>query len=349
MKKNLIASLLVIAIAVSAIAGGTLAWFTDTDAIPQNKFVAGVLSMDVDDVFDYEDNTYDDFTPGDDIDKLVQVTNDGTKREFLRAQITEVRTQKLHFAGVALVEYLHAIDPITNESTQLPGIFAAKVEAGQWVVPYDLEGNPIAFGTVGYTAGDGFSGIYVTDLGGYVATSWTGINGDTSPTYLPVRKLANTSDPLSGLVVIPGGVIDVYRELPQAQWRVTSTQSRNLVDIQWYIQGATAFPGVLPNVLWTQIGNYWYFNQALYPAGYDTTPADGNDNAAFTATVAPFLDSVEFVPSANDNAYQGSTYTIDVTFETIQVTNGAALAAWGVNFSADLTTNLAANVTGTWV
>lgn len=340
MKKNLIASLLVIAIAVSAIAGGTLAWFTDTDAIPQNKFVAGVLSMDVDDVFDYEDNTYDDFTPGDNIDKLVQVTNDGTKREFLRAQITEVRTQKLHFAGVALVEYLHAIDPITNESTQLPGIFAAKVEAGQWVVPYDLEGNPIAFGTVGYTAGDGFSGIYVTNLGGYVATAWTGINGDTAPTYLPVRKLANTSDPLSGLVVIPGGVIDVYRELPQLQWRVTSTQSRNLVDIEWYIQGTTVFDGGH----WDQIGSYWYFNEVLYPEGFDGTPEDGND-AVFSATVAPFLDSVEFVPSANDNVYQGSEYTIDVTFETIQVTNGAAAAAWGVAFTGDI---LTPGATGVW-
>lgn len=339
MKKNLIASLLVIAIAVSAIAGGTLAWFTDTDAIPQNKFVAGVLSMDVDDVFDYEDNTYDDFTPGDNIDKLVQVTNDGTKREFLRAQITEVRTQKLHFEGTELVEYLHALD-LNNESTQTPGVFAAVVQAGQWVVPYDLEGNPIAFGTVGYTAGDGFSGIYVTNLGGYVATSWTGINGDTAPTYLPVRKLANTSDPLSGLVVIPGGVIDVYRELPQLQWRVTSTQSRNLVDIEWYIQGTTVFDGGH----WDQIGSYWYFNEVLYPEGFDGTPEDGND-AVFSATVAPFLDSVEFVPSANDNVYQGSEYTIDVTFETIQVTNGAAAAAWGVAFTGDI---LTPGATGVW-
>lgn len=347
MKKKLVLSAFSIVVAIAVIAGGTLAWFTDTDEIPTNTFNAGILSMDVDDVFDYEDNTYDDFTPGDEIDKLVQITNDGTKREFLRAQITEERTQRIHYQGTALVEYLHALDA-SNESTQLPGIFAATTiiggpNAGDWLVPYDLEGNPIAFGTAGYTAGDGYSGIYVTNLGGYVATSWSGINGDTSPTYVDVVKLENTSDPLSALVAIPGSSIDVFRELPQAQWRVTSTQLRNMVDVQWYIQGATPFAGGL----WTNIGNYWYFNQALYPEGYDTTPADGNDGV-FAATVAPFLESVEFVPSANDNTYQGSTYTIDVTFETIQVTNGAALSAWGVDFSQDLSTNFAANVIGTW-
>jgi predicted ribosomally synthesized peptide with SipW-like signal peptide len=343
MKKKLAISAFCIVVAVAVIAGGTLAWVTDTDTIPTNTFVAGVLSMDVDDVFDYEDNTYDGWTPGDDIEKLVQITNDGTKRAFLRAQITEVRTQSLHFEGTALVEYLHALDA-SNESTQLPGIFAATMSGGQWIVPYDVDGNPIAFGAPGFGAGDGYSGIYVTNLGGYVATSWSGINGDTSPTYAPVRKLANTSDPASGLVPIPGSSIDVFRVLPEAQWRVTTTQLRDMPNVQWYIGGATPFAGGL----WQNIGNYWYFNQAIYPAGYDETPNDGNDNPAFAATVAPFLTSVEFVPSAMDNTYQGSVYTIDVTFETIQVTNGASTAAWGRTFSQDLTTNLAANVIGTW-
>lgn len=340
MKKNLIASLLVIAIAVSAIAGGTLAWFTDTDAIPQNKFVAGVLSMDVDDVFDYEDNTYDDFTPGDKIDKLVQVTNDGTKREFLRAQITEVRTQKLHFEGLGLVEYFHGLD-VNNESTQAPGIYAAVFAAGQWVVPYDVDGTPIAFGTAPYVA-PAYQGIYITNLGGYVAGSWTGVNGDTSPTYAPVVKLANSSDPLSALVAVPGVSIDVYRTLPQIQWKITTTQARDLQDIAWYIQGTTPFAGGR----WAQLGNYWYFNEVLYPAGFDGTPEDGND-AVFAATVVPFLSSVEFVPSVRDNTYQGSEYTIDVTFQTIQVTNGASAdaAAWGVTFTGDI---LTPGAIGTW-
>lgn len=346
MKKKLALSAFCIVVAAAVIAGGTLAWFTDTDTIPTNTFVAGILSMDVDDVFDYEDNTYDGWTPGDDIDKLVQITNAGTKRAFLRAQITEVRTQSLHFEGTELVEYLHALDA-SNESTQLPGVFAATMSGGQWIVPYDVDGNPREFNTPGYGAADGYQGIYVTNLGGYVATSWLGatnINGDTSPTYAPVRKLANTSDPASGLVEIPGSSIDVFRVLPQDQWRVTTTQLRDMPDVEWYIDATNPFA----NGLWANIGNYWYFNQALYPAGYDETPSDGNDDPAFAATVAPFLNSVEFVPSVRDNTYQGSVYTIDVTFETIQVTNGASTAAWGRTFSQDLTTNLAANVIGTW-
>ncbi len=345
MKKKLLVSVLVIAVAISAIAGGTLAWFTDTDTTPTNKFVAGILSMDVDDVFNYEDNTYDDFTPGDNINKLVQITNNGTKREFLRVQITETRVLKMHYnlADLSLVEYLHALDS-SNVSTNLPGTFAAKMVGGQWIVEYNVDGNPIAFGAPGYGAADGFTEIYVTNFGGYAASAWTGENGTTDPAYAPAVKYLDSSNHALGTGPIPGASIDVYRELPQAQWATTTTNLRDMADIAWYIDATNLFA----NGLWSNIGNFWYFNQALYPAGYDLTPADGNDNSAFPATVAPLLNSVEFVPSANDNIYQGSVYTIDFTFETIQVTNGAAAAAWGVAFSQDLTTNLAADVLGTW-
>jgi predicted ribosomally synthesized peptide with SipW-like signal peptide len=339
MKKKLTLSVFCIAVAIAAMMGGTLAWFTDTDTTPTNTFKAGVLSLDVNDKFNFEDKTYDDFTPGDNVAKTVNATNDGTKREFVRVMITETRTLKLHYAGTALVEYLHSLDA-NNLSTKTPGIFAATLIGGQWVVDYNVDGNPVAF-----TGQPGRTGIYVTNLGGYDATSWSGQNGTTAPTYAPAMKLSNTSDPASALVAVPGSSIDVYRELPASQWFTTTTNDRDMADINWYTLGSTPFAAGL----WTQkADHYWYFNQALYPAGYDGSPANGNDNPAFLATVAPLVSSVEFPSTARDNIYQGSVYTIDFTFETIQVTNGAAAAAWGHTFSDDLSTNLAPNVIGTW-
>jgi len=339
MKKKLTLSIFCIAVAIAAMAGGTLAWFTDTDTTPTNTFKTGILSLDVNDKFNYEDKTYDDFTPGDNVAKTVNASNAGTKREFLRVLITEIRSLKLHYAGTALVEYMHALD-VNNLSTKAVGTFAATLASGQWVVDYNVNGFPVAF-----AAQPGKTEIYITNLGGYAVGSWSGQNGTTAPAYAPAVKLSNTSDPLSPLVPVPGSSIDVYRELPQAQWNVTTTHNRDIADINWYTLGSTPFAGGL----WTQKADgYWYFNQALYPAGYDLTPADGNDNPAFLATTAPLLSSVEFPATVRDNIYQGSEYTIDFTFETIQVTNGAAAAAWGHTFSQDLTTNLAANVIGTW-
>jgi len=344
MKKKLTLSVFCIAVAIAAMMGGTLAWFTDTDSTPKNTFKAGVLSLDVNDKFNFEDKTYDDFTPGDNVAKTVNATNDGTKREFVRVMITETRTLKLHYDGTALVEYFHSLDA-NNLSTKTPGIFAATLIGGQWVVDYNVDGNPVAF-----TGQTGRTGIYITNLGGYDATSWTGstnVNGDTQPTYAPVVKLSNTSDLGSALVPVPGSSIDVYRTLPQDQWKITTTHNRDMADINWYTLGSTPFAAGL----WTQMTDgYWYFNQALYPAGYDGSPANGNDNPAFPATVAPLLSSVEFPQTIRDNIYQGSDYTIDFTFETIQVTNGAAAAAWGHSFSKDLTlpVNLGADVIGTW-
>ncbi|MDW7672135.1 MAG: TasA family protein, partial [Bacillota bacterium] len=113
MNKKLLSSLLIIALAIAAIGGGALAWFTDAAETPTNTFVAGVLSMDVDDVFDWEDNTFDDFEPGTEVDKNVQITNTGTKQMYLKAEITETLYYTLHFNETEgeLVKYLPALNP----------------------------------------------------------------------------------------------------------------------------------------------------------------------------------------------------------------------------------------------
>ena len=331
MKKKLIVSIVVIAIAVSAIAGGTLAWFTDAESMPTNTLVAGVVSMDVNDTFPYEDNTFENAEPGTSVDKNVAITNDGTKREFLRADFTETLTYTLHNDGTNLVKYLQD-DTADGEAD----LYAAQLVGGNWEVMTDAIGNPVLFASqAGYTA------IYLTTLGGYDPTAWTGANNTTAPTYAPVLD-EDTS------LALPESVLyTAFRTLPQTQWYTVTDDTPNdavIAQYDLYIDDTNLFA----NGLWTQVGDYWYFNQALYPAGYDTTPADGNDNPAFAATVAPFIDHVVFASGANDNLLMGTIYTIDADFETIQVTNGAAASAGWATFSADLNTNLAANVTGSW-
>lgn len=331
MKKKLLVSVLVIAIAVTAIAGGTLAWFTDAQSMPTNTLVAGVVSMDVNDTFPYEDNTFENAEPGTSVDKDVAITNDGTKREFLRAAFTETLTYTLHNDGTDLVKYLQD-DAADGEAD----LYAAQLDGGNWEVMTDAIGNPVLFASqVGYSA------IYLTTLGGYNPTAWTGSNNTSAPAYAPVL------DEDTGLALLESVMYTAFRTLPQAQWyTVTDAVPNDAVIDQYdiYIDDTNLFA----NGLWTEVGGYWYFNQALYPAGYDTTPADGNDDPLFTATVAPFIDHVVFASGANDNLLMGSIYTIDADFETIQVTNGAAAASGWATFSADLNTNLAANVAGTW-
>jgi alternate signal-mediated exported protein len=367
MKRKILAGIMVIALIVVAMVGGTLAWFTDADATPENTFQAGTLSMDVNDIFPYEDKTFDNFEPGTSVPKSIYVTNNGTKREFLRALVTETLTQKLHFYNDQLVQYLPAYDS-GGKSTGVAGTFAAKLTGGQYIIEYDVNGRPVLFNSQA-----GFVEVYVVqyDSDGSITTSLvqkaypagdkdTFLNGTLPGSAVPAVRYADYNNTLSSLVSVSG--FGVYMELVEDNWKKTILNGRDTTaadfegsgfeQIEWYYDHDN--DPLTPKVefdssnLYTQLSDkYYYFNKALYPAGYDGTPADGNDGAAL-ATVAPFLSDVMFVSTALDNIYQGSVYQLQISFETIQVTNGAAADAWGATFSVDLEEDLTADVTGSW-
>lgn len=83
MKKKIIAMCLCVAMLAIAIVGGTLAYFTDTDA-ETNVFTTGNVAIDLIEVFDAENAK---LMPGIDIQKEVTVKNTGSENAYVRVHI----------------------------------------------------------------------------------------------------------------------------------------------------------------------------------------------------------------------------------------------------------------------
>lgn len=83
MKKKILSLCLVLALAAVAVVGGTLAYFTDTDA-EQNVFTSGNVEIDLIEKFD-EDHAK--LIPGVNIEKKVTVKNIGSEQAYVRVHI----------------------------------------------------------------------------------------------------------------------------------------------------------------------------------------------------------------------------------------------------------------------
>ena len=83
MKKKILALCLVVALAATAVVGGTLAYFTDTDDAT-NVFTTGNVDIELNEVFDEENAK---LMPGIDIQKEIKVTNVGSENAFVRVHI----------------------------------------------------------------------------------------------------------------------------------------------------------------------------------------------------------------------------------------------------------------------
>lgn len=83
MKKKMVTICLVVALVLTAVAGGSLAYFTDKEAA-ENVFTTGNVDITLDEVFN-EDNAK--LLPGIDVTKEVKVTNVGSEDSFVRVHI----------------------------------------------------------------------------------------------------------------------------------------------------------------------------------------------------------------------------------------------------------------------
>lgn len=83
MKKKILSLCLVLALAATAVVGGTLAYFTDTDDAT-NIFTTGDVEIELNEVFDAENAK---LMPGIDIQKEIKVTNIGSENAFVRLHI----------------------------------------------------------------------------------------------------------------------------------------------------------------------------------------------------------------------------------------------------------------------
>jgi alternate signal-mediated exported protein len=99
------------------------------------------------------------------------------------------------------------------------------------------------------------------------------------------------------------------------------TFARDAANVDWYDNYDDDKTELIPwnnEGKWVNIGNYWYYNEILDP----TDPTNS----------ITFLGSVGLKGAETTNAYQGATYSIDLTFDAIQVTHGAE-ESWGVKFT----------------
>ncbi len=88
MNRQIVTSILIIILALTAITGGTLAWFTAEAEIPQNIFDAGTVVIEAGETGNYTGTTTN-WNPGDQDEKNVWVEIKGSKTIYLRAAITE--------------------------------------------------------------------------------------------------------------------------------------------------------------------------------------------------------------------------------------------------------------------
>jgi alternate signal-mediated exported protein len=88
MKKNILVSILVIAFAVTAISGATLAWFTaEADPIV-NEFTAGTVNISAEETVEPIDFMKENWNPGDCAEKEYTIINTGTKGIYVRVKLT---------------------------------------------------------------------------------------------------------------------------------------------------------------------------------------------------------------------------------------------------------------------
>ncbi|MGI5901715.1 MAG: TasA family protein [Desulfitobacteriia bacterium] len=92
-KSKVLISLLIIGLAAILIGGATSAWFTDEAEVGDVQFKAGTLAINVDEnanVYAMKDRHLDNVNPGDCANIVLNIENVGTKKAFIRAEMTAI-------------------------------------------------------------------------------------------------------------------------------------------------------------------------------------------------------------------------------------------------------------------
>lgn len=122
------------------VVGGTMAWFTAESGEVVNTFKAGTVEIELHDDFSQEEGKdVLNVNPGDAYDKIVYVENTGTKRAYIRVQLTPEWT---------LVEGKNFPEELTS-STLTPAILSELgdnwIQIGDWYYYKEIL-NPVAEG-----------------------------------------------------------------------------------------------------------------------------------------------------------------------------------------------------------
>ena len=186
MKKKILALCLVVALAVTAVVGGTLAYFTDTDDA-ENTFTTGKVDITLNETFTQDSK----LLPGKNIEKIVNVTNN-EEDAYVRLHIA-FPADTIYYGNDGVQEY--------NNLVHFNQKYASLV-AGEW------NWTPTAAGVGGDHPGYPGNGTnyntYTTNIGGveyrvFVVTYMTKLaKNDTTKTdamfNVYLDKYADTTD-----------------------------------------------------------------------------------------------------------------------------------------------------------
>ena len=116
MKKKILALCLVVALAVTAVVGGTLAYFTDTDA-KTNTFTTGKVDITLNETFNEQTAK---LLPGKDIAKIVNVTNN-EEDAYVRLHIAFPADTLDYSKDAGLFEYNNLVHYNQKYASMAPG------------------------------------------------------------------------------------------------------------------------------------------------------------------------------------------------------------------------------------
>ena len=130
MKKKIISLCLVVCLLATAIVGGTLAYFTDTDS-EKNTFTVGKVDIDVSETnkingVDVTGNAFENVMPGTEITKTAVVTNNSSEDAYVRVVVRATNQEELY----ALLDKYDEADIFQGWDVEFDGVELIAVDEG---------------------------------------------------------------------------------------------------------------------------------------------------------------------------------------------------------------------------
>ena len=313
MKKKAIFSIMIILLAVAAVGGATMAWFTDSTEV-QNTFTAGTVKISVQETMTKIDKGL--AKQGDDAEKVFEsVVSEPTvvywegqgvdsKNCNLSDENRDPEKGWIHWVYQTKGESYNAMLTLQgtgNGSVYMPG---PPPEANTWhfFTPYyDLDG------LIAFISYDGVSGppgqLVISD---YCPGNGNG-NGNGEDNWNPgdcFKKdfwINNEGSKRANVRVMVTGA---WYEQVGGEWVLWPEGDADLVSISLHGESH----------IWTKRGDYWYFE--------DVAEEGKPWQARLVLKVC--LDG-----EGAGNEYQGKRFILTSYFEAIQASNEASVDAWG--------------------
>lgn len=334
-KSNLQRKVLIVSIvlALLIVAGGTFAWFTSKDEVTNKLTASNNYGVSIVESFTPPEN----WTPGQEVNKDVFVTNTGNLDAFVKASIssamaltTEDAPLEISAANAADVSKLVELSRSEDADSMVDEVKA--IQAGGRLVYKETEGNASQLwvngeseSLVGTDYTPDTTGLYVFERSLGSAVEYTGYyyNADTAKYYAlaSVTAVKDRDDAITGFEAtlrakkqVEAADTDLAYDFTNiedaADPRIVVTYNNGTVD--------DASDDVIINIRlaagWTDDWTWDADEKAFY---YNHTLKAG-------AATAKLIDALELDEAVTNDAYISFEYDLTITADSVQVTTDAA-------------------------